>query len=229
VFSASAEERFARPVLKVSDPKAYQFTRLDDVSYPSLGNDRYSVSCIVFRGTERYYVEVRVTNKTSEPLKLFMGFISFDKPGYTVYGSDPMIAAREAASFAGERFVAVPPPYVPPTYNTTVNATATTYGNQTYVSGTATTTPDYSGQAGANLGNAVGNAIAAHKFHKMQHADAALATFIATHVQTMFDSPLQAGETRTIITTFQQPKAKKKPFDVTLTVGADTFKFSYKE
>jgi hypothetical protein len=222
-------DRFNRPVVKVSDPKGYQFTKLDDVEYPGLSNSQYDVTCLVYRGTERYYVEISVKNKTAAPVALPMNFVAFDKPGYTVYRTDTMAAARESAAAGGIRFVATPPPYVPPTTNTTINATATTYGDQTQISGTATTTTDNSGQAGANLGNAIGNAIAAHRFYKEQRNEVLFSHFLAAHVQTDADSPIQEGETRVIVVTFEQAKLKKAPFVITLKIGSDTFHFSYKE
>lgn len=213
----------------MKDTKTYQFKKSDDIEYPTLSNDRFSVSCLVYRGTDFYYVEVNVTNKTGSPVFLSSDFVSFDKPGYSVYRGDTMTAAREIAADGDISFTPTPAPYVPPTYNTTINATATTYGNQTEVSGTATTTADYSGQAWANVGNALGNAIAARRVHNFQRTEIPFAYFLATHAQTGSDTALQPGESRSIVATFQQAKRKKKPFEITLRVGADTFRFVYKE
>ncbi len=224
-----AEQRFGRPIVKVRDSKSYLFNRTDDVKYPTLSDERFTVSCLVFRGTERYYTEVVVTNKTQAPVWLPKGFIAFEKPGYTVYPVDTMMVAREEAAGAGATYVPTRAPYVPSTYNTTVNATAYTYGNQTNVSGTATTTADYSGQAGANIGNAIGNAIAARRFYRGQQNAAAFAWFLTTHSQTDLDAPLQPGQSRTIVASFEQAKRKKKPFDVKLRLADDTFTFEYKE
>ncbi len=226
---AGAESRFDRPVIKVSDPSAYQFHKLDDVDYPTLSKNKVDVSCIVYRGTEYYYVEVTIKNASDVALPIPYEFLQLEKPGYTVYRTDSLVEAREFAMLAGERFVSTPPPYVPPTYNTTINATATTYGNQTQVNGTATTSADYSGQAGANFGNAIGNAIAAHRFKKEQRNLAAFSSFIASHVQTPVDTPLGPGQSRTILATFSQSKAKKRPFNVDIHLGADVFHFAYRE
>jgi hypothetical protein len=229
VNTSFAEKRFDRPVIKVADPNMYQFHKLDDVDYPTLSNQKYEVSCLVYRGTENYYVEVTIRNTSAAAVAVPLEFLAFEKSGYTVHRIDSIPAAREFASLAGERFVPVPPPYVPPTYNTTINATATTYGNQTQVNGTATTSADYSGQAGANLGNAIGNAIAAHRFRKEQRNLASFSSFIASHVQTSFDTPLAPGQSRTILATFSQPKAKKRPFNVDIRLNGDVFHFAYKE
>lgn|GEM_PF-1053862 len=227
--SAYPDDRFGRPVVKVKESKDYQFIRLDDVNYPTISNARFAVSCIVYRGAQNYYVEVSVKNNTGAPVALPTSFLAFDKPGYSVYRGDTMLAAQQAAGASGQRFVPVPPPYVPPTYNTTINGTATTNGNQTTINGTSTTTPDYSGQAGANLGNAIGNAIAAHRFVKAQRTEAAFSTFLAQHAQTDADTPLEPGKSRTIVAVFQQAKQKKKPFEISVRVGEDTFHFDYKE
>lgn len=209
---AFGENRFGRPVVKVKDATSYQFIKSDDVSYPTVSNDRFSVSCLVYRGTEHYYVEVKITNRTHDPVFLRTDFIDFDKPGYSLDRTDTIIAAREAAAAGGARFTPTPPPYVPPTYNTTVNATATTYGNETNISGTATTTEDDSGQAGANLGNAIGNAIAAHRFYKMQRTDVAFSHFLATHVQTASDTALQPGRNQNHSGYVRPIKAQEAPF-----------------
>jgi hypothetical protein len=226
---AFCADRFGRPVIKVSDEKAYQFVKLDDVEYPGLSNGNYDVTCLVYRGTERYYVEISIRNKTADPVVVPMDFVAFEKPGYTVYRTDTMDAAREAAAEGGIRFVPTPPPYVPPTTNTSINATATTYGNQTQISGNATTTTDNSGQAGANFGNAIGNAIAARRFYNQQRTDVLFSHYLAAHTQTGGDSPIQPGSSRVIVATFEQSKQKKKPFIVTVQIGTDKFSFSYKE
>lgn len=228
VSTTYAEKRFGRSVVKVQQEKNYTFIKSDDVKYPTLSDGRFSVSCLVYRGTEFYYVEVKVTNNSGNALFLPVSFISFDKPGYTTERIDTMIAARDAAAAGGIRFVPTPPPYVPPTYHTTVDATATTYGNQTDISGTATTTADYSGQAGANLGSAIGNAIAARRFRNAQRIEVAFSHFLADHTQTDEDTALQPGQTRTIVDVFEQMKRKKRPFEIIVRLGTDTFHFDYK-
>ena len=229
VTSALCEERFGRPVVKLKSANDYQVFKLDEVNYPSLSDDSFTVSCLVYRGALRYYVEVTVMNKTSSPVALPLSFVTFDKPGFSLYRTDTMLAAREAAISGGVQFVPTAAPYVPPTYHTTVNATATTYGNQTSLSGTATTTADYSGQAGATFGNAVGNAIAAHRFYKMQRNDVALSHYLLAHIQTDADTPIGPGQSRTVVATFEQAKQKKKDCSIDIKLADDSFKFAYKE
>jgi len=224
-----SEKRFDRPLIKVSDPKTYQFHKLDDVEYPTLSNARYEVSCIVYRGTQYYYVEITIKNNSVIPLPIPTSFVTFSKPGYTTYRTDSMQAARQLAAAGGVRFIPTPAPYVPPTYHTTVDATATTYGNETNISGTATTTTDNSGQAGAELGNAIGNAIAARRFLKAQRDAVALSAFLESNSQTDEDMPLPPGQSRTIVATFTEVKQKKKPFSIDIDLGGDAFHFAYKE
>ena len=228
IHVADAESRFGRTVIK-AEPGKTKKVRVDDVNYTAIDDGSYPTRCLVYRGKEWYYVELVVTNKTASPLAIPITSIVFEKSGYTVDRIDTMIAARRAAQAAGMQFVQTAPPYVTPTYTTTVNATATTYGNRTNVSGTATTTPDYSGQAGANLGNAIGNAIAARRFYKVQQQDVAFSRFLAAHAPTNSDLPLQPGQTRTIVATFEQAKLKKHNFKIQIVLGSETFDLTYKE
>jgi hypothetical protein len=115
------------------------------------------------------------------------------------------------------------------TTTTTVNGTATTYGNQTQISGTATTTTDQSSQAGANLGNAIGNALAARSFYKTQRRESTFANFLGAFAQDQTGTSLQPGEAKVIVATFEQAKRKKAPFEIVIRVGAESFQFKYKE
>ena len=224
-----AEQRFGREVIKVQNRNEYQFFKLDDVQVPMLFSTHYAVSCLVYRGTQRYYVEIGVQNKTPVPLSLPIEFVSFNKPGYTVFRTDAIAAARDVAESVGGQFVPSPPPQMPSTTSTTFNASSTTYGNQTQVSGTATTTTDQSGQAGANLGNAIGNALAARSYYKTQRRESTFTNFLATFAQDQSGTTLQPGEAKVILATFEQAKRKKAPFDIVVRVGAESFRFTYKK
>lgn len=223
-----AKDRFGRDVLKVQDPADYQYFKLDDVQFPMLSSSHYAVSCLVYRGTRRYYVEIGIENKTATPVTVPFEFVTFDKPSYTVFRSDTLAAARDVAESSGGTFQPTPPPQMPSTTTTTVNGTATTYGNQTQISGTATTTTDQSGQAGANLGNAIGNALAARSFYKTQRRESTFADFLASFAQDPAGTAVQPGEARVIVATFEQAKQKKGPFDIIIRVGTESFRFKYK-
>ncbi len=229
ISSLAAEERFGRDVIKVRNPKEYQFFKLDDVEFPMLSSPQYAVSCLVYRGTQRYYVEVGIQNRTSVAIRLPVDFVAFDKPGYTVFRTDTLAAARDVAESAGGQFVPSAPPQMPSTTTTTVNGTATTYGSQTQISGTATTTTDQSAQAGGNLGNAIGNALAARSFYKTQRRESTFANFLSAFAQDQAGTTLQPGEAKVIVATFEQAKRKKAPFEIVIRISADSFRFKYKE
>jgi hypothetical protein len=204
-----ADQRFGREVVKVQDPKEYQYFKLDDVEFPVLSSLQYSVSCLVYRGSQRYYIEIGVQNKTSVAVHLPGDSVTFDKPGYTVFRTDTIAAAQDVAESAGGHFVPTAPPQMPSTTTTTINGTATTYGDQTRISGTATTTTDQSSQAGANLGNAIGNALAARSFYKAQRRESTFANFLGAFAQDQAGTTLQPGEAKVIVATFEQAKPKR--------------------
>lgn len=226
-----AERRFGRPVIKLQNPEAYTFIHLDGVKIPVLSEGQYTVTCLVYRGTEYYYVEIGIQNRSSSPVTLSSGFLSFSKPGYSVFGADNRLVASELAHAAGERFIPTPSPRMPErtTTVTTYNANATSYGNTTSVDGTATsTTYDSSGQAGANLGNAIGNAIAARRFYRLQRDDIALVQYLTNFGWSGAPEVVAPGKLKVVMMIFDQIKRKKAKFSVTVHVADKTFVFHYK-
>jgi len=208
-----AAQRFGRPVIALEEPKAYQYFKLDDVNFPFLASANYDVSCLVYRGTEYYYVEIAIHNRSSNPVTIPGEFVEFSKPGYTVLETNTSVAEAQLASASGQRFIPTPPPQMPPssTTTTTVNANATTYGNMTQINGTATsTTTDTSGQAGANFGNALGNAIAARRFYRAQQEAVSLAGYLNAFGWKNSPMTLQPGQAQKVMMTFQQFKRKKR-------------------
>ncbi len=127
VSGARAESRFGRPVVKLAEPKKYSFFKLDDNNFPFLSGERASVSCMVYRGTERYYVEVGVVNRSLEPLLLQRDFVILEKPGYTVVKTNTFRSAIDVAGSVSGPFIPAAPP--PPTSATT------TYSGTGYTSG----------------------------------------------------------------------------------------------
>lgn len=224
VKCANAESRFGRPVIKLAEPNRYSFFKLDDNNFPFLSNGRVSVSCMVYRGTKRYYVEVVVVNLSPEPVTLEREFVTFEKPGYTVVRSSTFESAVDVAASVAGPFIPTPPP--PPTSaTTTYSGTGYTYGNMTSVSGTATTTVDNS----AAGWHALGQAIAARRYYGAQTREQSFARYLI-----VFDyarQPLIVGpkQAQLYIHTFEQLKQKKAPFRITVVVGTDRFEFAYKE
>ena len=226
--AALAEKRFDREVIKVENQAQYAIIKIDDVKYPVLERGPLAISTLVYKGTLRYYVEITITNHRTSEMNIAPDFVAFSKPGYSAYRTDTVAAAVDVARDAEIPFMPFPPPVIPPTANTTINATASTYGNQTEINGTATTTYDYSGQAGANLGNTIGNAIAARRYRAHVMNEAKFAHFLNEHAQPPVPITLKPGETRTIVATFEQAKKKSAPFEIVVTVQSEQFHFAYK-
>ena len=222
-----AAERFNRPVIEVADPSRYKFHDIDQIQVPSLENDSIEVSCVVYRGTQRYYVEIAIFNRTVRDIPVSTDFVAFRKPGYTVLQTSTLETARVIAAEANGTFVPTPPPQAPT--RATINGTASTYGGQTQISGSTTTGPDPWAQAGANLGNAIGNGIAARQYYAGQAQERTFAHFLeATAAESM--APLvRSGESRTITQTFEQLKSKKAPFEIVVSLAGSTFAFTFKE
>lgn len=232
-LSVNAEERFGRKIISLENPNDYQYFRLDDVNFPVLTKNNFDVSCLVYRGTENYYVEISIQNRSTDSITIPANFLDFSKPGYTVYQVDPNTVVAKLASAEGAQFIPTPPPQVAPIITTTtnLNANANTYGNTTIIDGTATstTTTDNSSQAGANFGNAIGNAIAAHRFYKAQATAIAFAHYLSTYRWTGSSVVLPSGSTQRIVMIFQQAKPKKAHFEVVIHLGEQDFSFKYKE
>lgn len=221
---AQAESRFGRPVIKLAEPRQYGFFKLDDNNFPFLSNGRVSVSCMVYRGTKRYYVEVGVVNLSSERLILQREFVTFDKPGYTVVKTNTFESAVDVATSVAGPFIPAPPP--PPTSaTTTYSGTGYTYGNVTSVSGTATTTVDNS----AAGWHALGQAIAARRYYQAQTREQSFAEYLAIFDYAKQPLVIEPKRAQLYIHTFQQVKPKKAPFRITVVVGTDRFEFGYRE
>lgn len=175
-LTVAAESRFGRTVLKLSEPKEYGYFKLDDNNFPFLDKGPISVTCMTYRGSKRYYVEIGVANHSPESIMLEGDFVAFSKPAYTVYQSDTLAAAADVWTSASGTFTPAPPPPPPTQSRTTYSGTAQTYGNSTMINGTATTTEDNS----AAGWNALGNAIGARRFYKAQSRDQSFAVYLQT-------------------------------------------------
>jgi hypothetical protein len=221
---ASAETRFGRPVVKLANSKEFKYFKLDDNQFPVVERGSLSVSCMTYRGTKRYYVEVGIVNRSDAPVNLQNGFVSFNKQGYTVLLADTIASATDVWASVNRAFIPTPPP--PPTKSTTMySGTATTLGSNTQVNGTATTTADNS----AAGWHALGQAIAARNYYHAQGREQKLAVYLATFAHEKQEMTIQPGKAGLYIFTFEQMKQKKAPFEVRISVGAETFVFAYKE
>jgi len=219
-----AESRFGRPVVKVAAPKKYSFFKLDDNNFPSLSSERAAVSCMVYRGTKRYYVEIGVVNRSSEPLTVQRDFVNFEKPGYTVIRANTLASAVDVSASVAGSFI--PTPHPPPTRaTTTYSGTANTYGNTTYASGTATTTVDNS----AAGWHALGQTIAARRYYNAQGREETFANYLVSFAHEKQPLVIDPQKVQLYIYTFEQLKQKRVPFRIVISFGSEQFAFDYKE
>ncbi|WP_321477472.1 hypothetical protein [uncultured Paludibaculum sp.] len=210
--------------MKVANPKEFGYFKLDDNQFPFLGKGPLLVSCMTYRGTRRYYVEIGIVNRSSTPVNLQNGFVSFTKEGYTVLMADTISSAADVWASVGGAFVPTPPP--PPTKSTTTySGMVTTMGNNTQVSGTSTTAVDNS----AAGWHALGQAIAARSYYNAQGREQKLAVYLTAFAHERQEMVVQPGKTGLYIFTFEQLKQKKAPFEVRVAVGSETFVFAYRE
>jgi hypothetical protein len=179
---------------------------------------------MVYRGTKRYYVEVAVMNRSEKPLILNKGFVTFTKPGYSVFVSDTIASAAHVwSSVAGDFMPTTPPP--PTRATTTYSGTAQSYGSTTQLSGTATTTVDNS----AAGWHALGQALAARSYYKTQSREQSFAMYLASFAHERQELVVAPGKASLFVFTFEQIKPKKAPFTVSVSVGDEVFAFKYKE
>jgi len=220
ITGARAESRFGRPVVKPVNDKELSHFKLDGNNIPVQSEGGIGVSCVVYRGTKRYYLEVGVLNESDSPVALQRGFARLVKPGYTVFQSDTLASAMDVSASVAGPFIPAPPP--PPTTTTTVNATATTYGNTTQVQGTATTTN--------NAGwYQLGQAIAARRYYAAQSREQTFATYLQMFANERQTLEIAPKGVQLYIFTFEQLTHKKAPFTVTIQVLGKQFTFAYKE
>ncbi|MCE5307770.1 MAG: hypothetical protein LLG20_09005 [Acidobacteriales bacterium] len=220
----TAESRFGRPVVKLAHPKEFKYFTLDDNRFPYLEKGSFIVSCMTYRGTKRYYVEVGIANRSDTPAKLQKEFVSFIKKNYTVFLANTITAASDVWAGTTGTFIPTPPP--PPTRSTTTySGTATSLGNTTRVDGTATTTVDDS----AAGWHALGQALAARSYYNAQEREQKFALYLTTFAHEKQEMTIQPGKVGLYVFTFEQLKQKRAPFEVRISVVPETFVFAYKE
>lgn len=110
VGNADAAERFGRRVLAPVRATELQVSRMDEIDVPAIDRDSVVVSCITYRGTGRYFVEVTVLNRTEYFIALADDLIQMTRPGYTILRPNTTEAAIDAAEEAEVEFEPVPPP-----------------------------------------------------------------------------------------------------------------------
>lgn len=223
--SASAAERFGRKILAVADESLYRIETIDEVDVPVLDIDGVSVSCLVYRGTQRYYVEVSIKNGKASGIEWSNDDIVMIKPGYSIFRVNALDAARESAEYAGVPFVPAPPPE--PVTTTTIQTHTSVYGNSAYSTGTAQTRQTQ--DAGANIGYALGTFLARRRDAKDKAEAARFADFIGNHAIEVAPAYAEPGQTRIIVAAFEQAKPRHAPFHVKVVADGHEFSFEYKE
>ncbi|MCX6620582.1 MAG: hypothetical protein NTY38_05810 [Acidobacteria bacterium] len=183
-----------------------------------------SVTCMTYRGTKRYYVEVAVMNRSEKPLVLNSNFVTFSKPGYSSFMSNTIASATDVWASVAGAFVPTPPP-PPARATTTYSGTAQSYGNVTQISGTATTSVDNS----AAGWHALGQALAARSYYRAQSREQGFAEYLVTFAHERQDLTVPPGKVSQYVFTFEQVKRKKAPFVINISLGDEAFTFKYKE
>src|SRR3954471_2420791 len=98
VFSCgllAAESRFGLPVANLEAPKSFQFLELTDNKFAVAQKAGVVIATAVYGGPWRYYVDVAVSNKSSQTITLADDFVRFHKNGTAVASTDTRLIAAE--------------------------------------------------------------------------------------------------------------------------------------
>jgi len=224
-LEAFGESRFGRRVVKLANPKQYGSVKMDGNQYALLAGERAAVACIVYRGTQYYYVETAVLNRGEVALELDKDFVVLQKPGHIVVRADPVFVAANLLAEAMAAGVSLPPPRPAPTV-TTINATAIhDDGSMTSVYGTARTQPDPWYGFGQSMGFMIGQLL----MGRTGRHDRNLASLVLALHPSMQSLTIEPGNARLYLHVFQQIKSKKAPFNVVVFAGQECFIFRYNE
>jgi hypothetical protein len=91
----AAESRFGLPVANLETPKSFQFLELTENKFAMNQKSGLVVGTVVYGGPWRYFVDVAVSNRGSEPVTLAPDFVRFHKNGTAVaFSNTPMVAAE---------------------------------------------------------------------------------------------------------------------------------------
>jgi hypothetical protein len=201
---ATGETRFGRPVVKLANPRDFEFVKLEDNRFPTLRKNGISVACITYRETQQYYVEVAVTNESDQPIELSKDFVQF-KSNSNIASLDTLDVAaavqKSAASSAAPQGLSAS--------RASSLSPAGTRAND-----------DGKGSSQSILDDIARNA---------QVQAVQLATRLTTFAHEKQGLTLQPKGTRFYIFVFEQPDRKKAPFEVAVTAEAVTWVFAYKE
>jgi hypothetical protein len=201
---AMGETRFGRPVVKLANPKDFEFVKLEDNRFPTLRKNGISVACITYRETQQYYVEVAVTNESDRPIELSKDFVQFksNSNAAPLDTFDVAAAVQKSAASSGA-------------------AQGLSASRASSLSPAGTRAND----DGKGSAQSILDDIAQHAQVQSTQLAARLTTF-AHEKQAL---TLEPKGTRFYIFVFEQPDKKKTPFEVAVTAEAATWVFAYKE
>ena len=197
---ASAETRFGRPVSKLANPKEFEFVSLDDAKFPLLRKNSTSVACIAYHESQRYYVEVAVTNSSSQPLELHKDFVRFN-----ANSEMQSMNTSEVAADVEKSAVATAPAGLSTSRVSSISSGNITSGedrNQPMLEAVARTTQQHANQLAARL-------------KVYGHERQALT--------------LDPGVTRVYLFVFEAQSRKKAPFEISVATASEPLIFSFKE
>jgi len=92
---AAAETRFGLPVENLETPKSFQFLELTDNKFAVAQKPGVVIATAVYGGPWRYYVDVAVSNKSSQSITLPDDFVRFHKNGTAVASTDTRLIVAE--------------------------------------------------------------------------------------------------------------------------------------
>jgi hypothetical protein len=201
---AVAETRFGRPVVKLANPKDFEFINLEDNRFPMVRKNATSVACITYKESQRYYVEVSVTNQSDGPIELTKDFVQF-KSNANVPSLDTLMVAADvqktAASSAGS-------PGISASRSSSIS------------SGSITVDEGQRGSAQSML-ESINRASQLHANQLVER--------LTTFAHEKQDLTLAPKGTRFYVFVFEQPDRKKAPFEISVTAQSATWVFAYKE
>jgi hypothetical protein len=201
---AMGETRFGRPVVKLANSKDFEFVKLEDNRFPMLRKNATSIACIAYRESQRYYVEVAVTNESDRPIELTRDFVQF-KSNSNIAPLDTLVVAaaiqKDAASSATSQGVS-------------------TSRSSAMAAGVVRVNDPQRGSAQAALEEANQTA---------QIQAGQLAARLKTFAHEKQALSLEPKGTRFYIFVYEQLDRKRAPFEVAVTAEAATWVFAYKE
>jgi hypothetical protein len=201
---AAGETRFGRPVAKLSNPKDFEFINMEDNRFPVLRKNAASVACIAYRESQRYYIEVAVTNQSDQPIEFKKDFVQF-KSGSGVVLLDTLVAAAEVQKSASS-----PAP-----------VQGLSASRASSLSSTGVTANDDRRGSTQSMLEAMN--------HTAQLQSNQLATRLMTFAHEKQALILEPKGTRFYIFVFEQSDRKKGPFEISVSTETESWSFPYRD